>query len=174
MDGMHGSPYAQVPPWAWFMHPGMYQNQNQSTPIPDIIVPARVSKAFEFLHMMNHKQTSRPVAAACDIALELQIIPGQTLTDEEANTVATACNMLTNYFAGKLTPDIWESVKVQAAQKQAETGNIAGRLMHCIACVPGPARPGCPLCHGSGKIMISAVGPATPLNEHSEPSEPGG
>ncbi len=151
-------PFAQLPPWAWLMHAGMQNNQAQQQQVPDIIVPARVNKALEFLGMITHKTQKRPVAVASESQIEIEIIPGQVLSDEENNTVATACNLLANYFAGKLQPDIWESVKVEGARKQIEQNTLPGRLMHCIACQHGPPNSTCPLCNGTGRIMVSPVG----------------
>lgn len=145
----------QLPPWAWFMQPGL-QQQQQSTPLlPDIIVPARVDKALEFLAILSQKTMCR--AAANDISIE--ILPGQILSDEEANAQATACNLLSKYFAGGLTPDVWEEIKVRAAQHQADHINTTGHLLHCIACQPGPPRADCPICSGSGRILVTSVGP---------------
>lgn len=154
MNGAH--PFGGMPPWAWMMNQGPTQVQ-----IPDIIVPARVNKAMEFFAIVSQKTATR--AAMNDMYIEQ--IPGQKLTDEEANALATACNLLCSYFSGKLNPDVWESVRVDAARKHVETGGMTGRLLHCIGCQPGPPRPGCPLCQGTGRIMVSSVGPGTPSDE---------
>lgn len=153
MDAMHGSPYGMMPPW-WMMPPHMMGQQQQQVSIPDIIVPARVNKAMEFLSLLTQKTSTR--AAVNDISIEQ--IHGQKLSSEELNAQATACNLLSSYFAGKLTPDIWEGIKVDAARKHVENGGIAGRLVHCIACAPNPPSPECPFCRGSGRIMITAMG----------------
>jgi hypothetical protein len=151
-----------MPPWMWFMPPGMQNQHGQRDPrefAPEIIVPARVNKAFEFYELITFKTMKR--AAVYESGAE--IIDGQELTDEEKNTLATACNMLSLYFSGKLKPDIWENLRVQALAQQVRNGGIPGRAMSCLSCQPNeqrPPNPSCPMCRGSGNIVISPMGAA--------------
>ena len=109
--------------------------------------------AMEFLSMMTHKAMSR--AAVSDIGIE--VLPGQQLCDEEVSTQATACNLLSRYFAGKLTPDCWEKLRYEAMKQRVQQGGREGMVIRCIGCGHGPMpNPTCELCKGSGKIFVSS------------------
>jgi hypothetical protein len=137
----------------YFM-PGMqpFMQQHQQHGIPDIVVPARVNKALEFFSMVTHKTATRAVAN--DLAIEQ--IPGQKLTDEEANAMATACNLLSRYFSGTLPPDIWEEIRIRAVHRRPDGDS---KIMNCPVCVQnGQIDSMCSTCGGSGKIMITGMG----------------
>jgi hypothetical protein len=130
----------------------MGQDHQQQNYTPDLIVPARVRMAMEFLGMLTHKTMSR--AAVSDIGIE--VLPGQQLCDEEVATQATACNLLSRYFAGKLTPDCWEKLRYDAMKQRAQHGGREGIIIRCISCGHGPMpNPSCELCKGSGKVFVS-------------------
>jgi len=71
------------------------------------IVPARVVAAMEFLDRLTHK--TRTGAAINEDTIEK--IDGQRLTTAESNAQATACNMLNDYFRGKMRPNYWERAR---------------------------------------------------------------
>lgn len=140
-----------MPPW---MMPFM-QQEEQHQPPPDVMVPPRVRQAMEFIQMMTGKTMDRPAMTENQI----QIVEGQELTDEEKNALATACNLVSRYFAGQLKPDAWESLRFDALKKKAEQGSTPGRIIGCVACNPmGPPNKGCVLCSGTGKILVQPVG----------------
>ena len=116
-------------------------------------VPARINKALEFLGMLQTKQMNRAAVAESQI----QIIDGQKLTEEETATQCTALNLLNQYFAGKLQPDAWEAIKVEALtnrnkNKKAISGKL--RALACPACGGNPGDQNCPLCEGKGTLVI--------------------
>lgn len=157
-----------MPPWG-YGYPGMpgmpgmpwmYQHpqQQQQRFAPEIIVPARVAKAIEFVELMTFKTMARPAINEH----EIEVIPGQKLEVEEANTLATACNMLSSYFAGKLKPDIWENLRVKALTQQVSQDGTPGRLLNCFNCqhrdTPDPE---CPICKGQGTVLITPISAQT-------------
>lgn len=81
---------------------------------PEMSVPPRVEKALQFLDALTDKTATTAVASENSI----EQIPGQQLTDEEIMAQATACNLLTKYFAGQLKPDRLEKLKMQKMKKQ--------------------------------------------------------
>ena len=139
-------------PWGQMIM--MPEQQEIRQPVPDIMVPARVRIAMDFLQTLTIKQMTR--AAVYESGAEQ--IPGQKLSDEEADAQATACNLLSQYFAGKLSPDEWERIKVDALKKQAEQGeqkNQKGMVLNCVMCSNRRSpRKDCPLCEGSGIILV--------------------
>lgn len=140
-----------LPPWA------MAQEPMQAAPrVPDIVVPARVVKAMEFLNTVTAKTAAR--AAANEMSIET--IPGQKLSPEEENAQSAALNCLTHYFDGRLKMDEWEQLRHDAIKKQAETGVKKGTLCNCLMC-GGLRRPkkDCPLCEGSGTVLVLAARP---------------
>ena len=166
MNGRNAPPYMNP----WFFPPWMQQPQEQQQMrIPDIIVPARVDKALEFVALLTQKTMTRAAVNDSDI----REIFGQKLTDEESVAHATACNLLTRYFAGKLQPDVWEEVKVSAIKKQNDLQGRTGRVLNCIACQPGTPAKGCPLCNGTGRVLVMSIGSQEQLESANNPgSEP--
>lgn len=118
----------------------------------DIVVPARVNKAMQFLSMLNDKQMDR--AAASDN--QIQIIDGKKLSPEEEATKQVALNMLAHYFDGNLQPDNWETIKSQSLSCRNKKKAISGKLraMSCPACGGAPGDKNCPLCDGKGTLVI--------------------
>lgn len=138
------------------MMPHMMMDQPQSR-VPEIVVPPRVEKALQFLNLLTQK-TSPQVAAT---EHHIEEIKGQQLTDEEAAAQATACQLLNQYFAGKLQPDTWESLKVEAIKRQnrRKKKGIDKRpssVIHCPMCgVGGRPKKDCPMCSGAGTVFVS-------------------
>jgi len=117
----------------------------------EAVVPARVRVAMEYLNLMSQKTMTH--AAGNDLIIEQ--IPGQELTDEEASAQATACNMLENYFAGKMPPDYWERLD---AQDRAHDRGEEGTIMPCPNCGEGVAvgsAKECRLCCGNRFIFVT-------------------
>ena len=125
-----------MPPWA---HPPQQQIQAAE-------VPARVRTALAFLESLTIKTMTR--VAVWENGCE-QIDPPR-LTDEESATQATACMMLSSYFAGKLPPDRWEKAE---AEERCLGSDRPGMVLGCFACHPSP-KPDCRLCKGSGTILV--------------------
>ncbi len=163
--GQPQHPYGGQPPW-WGYPPMWQQPQQDRPPIPEIVVPGRVDQAMAFLELMTIKTSKRAVAN--DISIE--VIPGQTLTPAEDDTMIAACELIKRYFNGKLPVDIWEEVKLKALHKQQNMIGKTGRLLNCIACDPGPPNPKCPLCSGTGRVLVVPVGPNDIMSE--QPVEP--
>lgn len=117
---------------------------------PEVLLPPRVQKAMQFVDMMTRKtQTGAAVSESM-----IELIDGQKLQDEEGAALATACNLLNEYFAGKLQPDVWELLAIEKDNKPPQR-----RVMiFCISCGRGPADPACQICHGAGNIYVT---PAT-------------
>jgi hypothetical protein len=124
------------PPWG---------ERPQSSPGP---IPPRVEKALQFLSMCNQKTMSQ--AAVSDN--QIQEIEGQKLTEEEQVAQATACNLLNQDFTGSLQPDIWE-------KKDKKRKLEPMKVLMCPGCA-GASEPkeNCPLCEGSGTIVVVAGG----------------
>lgn len=132
---------------------------NESAPardssVPDIIVPARVNKAMEFIGVI-HSKTMKRVAANDITVMEVE---GDKLCPEEENARDAALNCLAQYFDGKLQPDIWEKARHDAVQKQLATNGKEGTLIRCFGCNSAYPSPSCPLCHGKGKLFVQGVG----------------
>lgn len=126
--------------------------QQEPRPQIDVIVPARVDKALEFIAMMSSKTMQRAVTN--DTSIEL--IDGQKLTDDESTAVNAACNLLTAYFAGSLEPDTWERTKVESAKMQAKLGGQTGSLLNCVACSGNDhPQPNCRFCSGTGRVLVT-------------------
>ena len=150
-----------MPPWFQ-----QQQQQPQQQSMPDGLIPARVNKALEFIALLSQKTMAR--AAVNDVAIEH--IEGQKLSDEEGTALATACNMLTDYFGGRLKPDTWEELRVMAARVQIEHDtNGVGRVTDCFACAPGPPSHRCVLCHGSGHLLVFGAGPPQEVTTAEQP-----
>lgn len=119
--------------------------------IPDIVVPARINKAMEFLELMAMKTQTRAAVSENQI----QQIEGQKLTVEEMTAQATACNLLNQYFAGQLPVDKWEEVRLTALQQKVENRKKTNRpmkILRCMAC--GGSDKNCPLCEGTGTLIV--------------------
>lgn len=145
-------PYGGMP---WMM-PWMFQQEPQQQQyMPDLIVPARVHQAMDFLALISQKTMQR--AAASENQIEL--IEGQKLCDEEENARDAACVCLAKYFDGKLQPDVWEKLRYEAMRKRAEMGGKDGAILRCIACGSRPIpNPACDLCKGTGRVFVSSFG----------------
>lgn len=127
-------------------------------PQVEVIIPARVEKALEFLGLLTFKTMDR--AAASDS--QVVEIEGQKLTAEEQSAQATALSLLEQYFAGKLQPDVWEGAKVKfedksadAAGKKAKAGSMGdGSVIQCPAGCLGQY-PDCKMCNGTGRVFVT-------------------
>ena len=148
-----------MPPW---MMPMMIHEGPDRPSVPDIIVPARVNKALEFLDHLASKR--RKGAAVSEHTVE--VLEPDTLCDEERATQDAALQLLTRYFDGKLIPDEWEKLRFEGLKKQADQGFREARIIGCPACHPLHPEPDCPLCHGSGRLFVESCGP---IHQSQEP-----
>lgn len=130
-------PMIMMPPWM----------NNSPQPIRTERPPARILVALDFLAGLSVKTMTR--AAVNNVGIEQ--IDGQKLSATEVDAQNAACEMLENYFLGKLQPDFWE-------KKQAENGVLSdkpGLVMQCPACIGRPMgiKPDCKICAGEGQIL---------------------
>ena len=108
--------------------------------------PARVTVALGFLAQISAK-TMQKVAIN---EHQFEVLDGQKLTTAEANAQATAANLLSDYFHGKLKPDYWED----QGDSHLPSGDKLGVIISCVACGPGQVKQDCYLCQGLGKILV--------------------
>lgn len=148
-------PHSQYPPG--YVPP--LQQLVRSTQ-PGEIPPGRVQVALEYLMLTSSKTMTR--AAVSDNAI--QLIDGQVLTTAEANTQATACNVLNEYLLGKLKPTYWERIPKERISydvpDQHECPSDEGRppfpsmFIRCFACA-GSSNDQCQFCLGTGHLIIT-------------------
>lgn len=127
--------------------------QNVPQPQREIEVPARVRVALVFLDQMTHK--ARPLVASNDLSIEWR--DGQDLTTGEKHAQSAACNLLADYFSGKLRLTNEEKKKVKKREKRDYPQDTAGVFIRCVACQSDPTRPireNCALCHGTGELLV--------------------
>ncbi len=118
-----------------------------------VMVPARVDKAMEFLHLMMAKQTDKPTGGD-----QGHTIDGLKLTDEESIASATACNLLNKYFAGQLPADDWDKLRLRKAKaKKRRVKRYCGKAMSCPNCNGSKGHKDCGLCNGAGRILINPL-----------------
>lgn len=134
------------PPWFWqFM---ATQAPDQPQP-PDVVVPARVNKAFEFINFMAHKTMQR--IAINEFAIE--VIDGQAMNADDECVYADACKLLSDYFRGKNEPDVWEQLKITDLARASREPNHAV-MLKCPLCSELPSiNKHCTACAGSGGIV---------------------
>lgn len=143
-----------MPPWmngmTAMLFPQMMQ-QPQQPPMVEAIMPVRVNRALEFHTMITQKTMDRPVVSETSF----DIVKGQGLTDEEANAFASACNLLSSYFSGRLGPDQWEGMKLEMIVHTIGRG-IPWSTVQCDQCknMAPEMKERCTKCHGSGILMI--------------------
>lgn len=123
-------------------------------PVPDIVVPARVNKALEFLNMCTEKTASRLAASENQI----QECEGQKLSEAEIIAQDTACNLLAKYFAGKLPEDQWEKLRIEGIRQKVKRGDVKGSVINCPSCGPSKfPNPTCKFCKGNGAVIITPM-----------------
>jgi hypothetical protein len=121
------------------------RNDQQNHPEAPQEPPMRVQVAMGLAAQLTRK--TMPQVAATENNIE--IVPGQSLTGEEEGTRATALNMLSHYFAGKLEPDRWEQQGLHAAQ---------GVPTMQFKCICSGHNTDCPFCGGDkGTGMMDIV-----------------
>lgn len=137
------------------------QGADNSERAYDMVVPARVNKAMEFLGHIHHKQATR--AAVYDLGVEQ--IPGVELCAEEEATRDAALKCLSDYFDGKLKPDQWEGLKYDFQKKAAEKHLSAphggaqvmqGAVLSCPKCSE-PGNRACKFCNGTAQVMVTPM-----------------
>lgn len=156
---MKQPPFGMMP---MFMPMPMQGSADHNERAYDLVVPARIGKAMEFLAHLHHKQMIR--AAVFEMGVEQ--IPGVDLCAEEEATRDAALKCLSDYFDGKLKPDQWEGLKYDVQKKAAEKhlGATAqpsaqvmqGAVLSCPKC-EAPGNQSCKYCHGLGQVMVSPI-----------------
>jgi hypothetical protein len=116
--------------------------------------PARVMVALDFLQSLIIKTIPR--VAVNDMSIE--VISPLPLSDEEESARATACSLLTQYFAGKLVPSLWEKTELTEREEILKKGGEAGSIINCPACLAkNYVAAECQFCNGKGKVMLHPV-----------------
>jgi hypothetical protein len=114
-------------------------------------VPPRVYVAMEFLRRCTGK--TAPVVTQSGSMFggpqETSVEDGQKLTDEESGAQATACNLLSQYFAGKLPRCEWDGSN--AGEPDA---GLTQLTITCVNCGGGTGMSRCKLCGGAGQVMV--------------------
>jgi hypothetical protein len=105
--------------------------------------PARVLVALHFLKHATQKTMTQ--LAVNDVGF--QEVEGQKLTEDEEWTHKAACKVLTDYFQGRFKLDRWE----KGMQEEVRGG--PGTVLNCLACSPGPPKPNCQMCRGTGTLI---------------------
>lgn len=116
-------------------------------------VPARVEVAMELLRMLTAKTGDLPAAGfSC---LNVEVVPGQTLSPEEEYARDHACQMLGEYFQGKMPPDLMEQAWLER-MKPPEALQPGGMVIRCLACQDGVAsnKRHCKMCRGAGSLVV--------------------
>jgi hypothetical protein len=116
--------------------------QSQDTSYSRKEPPTRIQVALVFLQQLTSK--TQPRVATNDISIER--IEGQKLTTAEINAQATACNMLNDYFLGKLEPDVFDKTEEHLPESPES-------YIRCFAC-GSHAQAGCVFCCGSGTVLV--------------------
>jgi hypothetical protein len=136
------------------------------------MVPARVRVALEYLSLLTSKTMVR--AAVNDMAI--QEIPGQELSSEEVTAQATACNMLSFYFAGKMPADYWERLDAEDRAYQRGEGGELSPCFNCRGINANTLTKNCHFCRGNGFVFVTPavmeeVATAEQLTASSEKDE---
>ncbi len=113
------------------------------------VVPARVELAMQFLVLMAQK--TAPKAAVTSVGVEWADLPKQTTEEETA--MATACNCVAAYIAGRMPPDLWEMQRVEVV-RDALTDSRGGTVHDCPTCRRGVGQSMCQMCMGSGGVIV--------------------
>ena len=122
-----------------------------------IPMPARVRIAMQFLQSLTHK--TMPKVAISETLIEQ--INGQELSTAERNAQATACNLINDYFLGKLKPDFWDKLLVEdyqadCTQSAQEVSANPSRYLRCFSCLD-EIKTDCIICNGAGHVLITPV-----------------
>lgn len=105
--------------------------------------PPRVKVAMDLIQFLSMKTMTKVFVNEVGFHPE----EGQSLTTAEANAQATACNMLNDYFLGKMKITEWE----KSSERKIEG---TGTILQCFACAPGPTKSSCKLCKGTGQLLV--------------------
>lgn len=153
---MDGQPQQQsFPMMPMFIQAPWHQPQPQ--PMSQEEPPARVQVAMEFFTRCTGKTMTR--AAAAPQALAVEIIPGQKLTPPEDQALGAACDLLYDYFRGKLLPSESESVDLQ--RRRFEAQQMAGNILKCPVCETTRPSKRCIVCRGTGGIAAYPLEPGS-------------
>ncbi len=134
-------PFVLMPQLPW-------QQLSQQVQSRGPIVPPRVQIAMEFLRRLTDKTATIAMPTYSSERVEFTPIDGQRLSDEEANAQATACNLLSQYFAGQLSRSEWDDSEIQSS-------NLHNLKVKCPACRSNPIHVTmCEICGGVGEVMV--------------------
>jgi hypothetical protein len=137
-------------PYPYGGMPVIIRNDRDNRPPEPQEPPVRVQVAAAIMsHLTNKTRTQVAVTEH-----QVEQIPGQKLTEEEEGTRATALNMLSHWFAGKLEPDIWEKQSLQ------QTNGVPTLEFRCVCSRQDhSSNPDCPFCEGEGTMEIVVKNP---------------
>lgn len=139
----------QLMPFPFFQQPQQHRETTRQQEVPQ-----RVQVAMEFCAMMMHK--GKQSAIASDVAIE--IIPGQPLTREETIAQASACQLLSAYFAGTVEMTAIELADHSIFIQKNHRGPAGGAVILCVACHNEDGKvQGCSLCRGNGRIVCNPI-----------------
>lgn len=128
------------------------QGQQQQSPPSYQRPPVRVSVALVFLNDLTAKTAKQGLMNG----VAIDTMEGQKLCAAEATAQSAACNLLTDYFRGKLKPDLWEKqllINQQENKGLLNDTSKPGVIIQCVACAPNPPRSSCTLCGGCGQLI---------------------
>lgn len=114
--------------------------------------PPRVLAAMAFLNQLTQKTAAK--CAVNDISIEWH--EGPKLLGHEVAAQIAACDLLTDYFRGKMKPDRFERLPERGLTGMLE---LDGVITGCPACA-GVGQVGaitCMYCKGRGRALISAL-----------------
>lgn len=134
--------------------PQMHQPQQHQQRGPQ--VPPRVQVAMEFLRRLDDKTAVVPLPTYSSDRYEVHPVDGQKLCDEEVSAQATACNLLAQYFAGKLPECQWDK-PLPADPKDS----LLRLTIKCPRCLGVPME--CDVCGGMGEVVVARTD--TPLRK---------
>lgn len=117
--------------------------------------PARVTVAMEFFSRCTAKTMTR--AAAAPQALAVEIISGQQLTPPEEHALGAACDLLHDYFQGKLKSS--ESERIDLQRRRYDAHEIAGNILQCPVCTAHGTKKNCIVCKGTGGVVAYPLEP---------------
>lgn len=122
----------------------------QPMPTREIVVPPRVNKAIEVLSFFTHKTAAPPV---CN-EIGIEIVAGQKLSGAEVAVCGAACDVLTDYFSGRLKLDEWEQSRRENDRKRrSKAKKTVMVIANCPEC-KGVAGLRCGLCEGDGNVAV--------------------
>lgn len=127
-------------------------------------IPPRVQTAMEFLRRLDEKTATIPMPTYSSDRVEYNPIEGQKLCAAEEATQVMACNLLEQYFSGKLPECIWDK-----PEQVDPASNLTRLVIRCPRCGGGihAVQSDCDICGGMGEVLIARAN--TPLRKGRKP-----